>query len=117
MTARGVVFPTSGEAEYPRELASAYASFALSALQTKGLKTEQSQLSSGVLRPRDLRAFTKKRVPPLLAEYWLVLPASCLPTAWPHKLLPRWAVFPKRGDKVVLISGRRGHGSRAGPAQ
>ncbi|CAE7379544.1 unnamed protein product [Symbiodinium microadriaticum] len=105
VTAQGVVFPTSGEAEYPRELASAYASFALMALQTKGLKTEQSQLSSGVLRPRDLRAFTKKRVPPLLAEYWLVLPASCLPAAWPHKLLPRWAVFPKRGDKVVLISG------------
>ena len=104
-TAQGVVFPTSGEAEYPRELASAYASFALTALQTKGLKTEQSQLSSGVLRPRDLRAFTKKRVPPLLAEYWLVLPASCLPVGWPHRLLPRWAVFPKRGDKVVLISG------------
>ena len=38
VTAQGVVFPTSGEAEYPRELASAYASFALVALQTKGLK-------------------------------------------------------------------------------
>ena len=33
-----------------------------------------------------------------------MLPASCLPASWPHRLLPRWAVFPKRGDKVVLIS-------------
>ncbi|CAE7926611.1 unnamed protein product, partial [Symbiodinium necroappetens] len=105
VTAQGVVFPTAGEAEYPRELATAYSAFALTALQAKGLRTGQSQLASGVLRPRDLRAFTKKRVPPLLAEYWLVLPASCLPAGWPHKVLPRWAVFPKRGDEVILISG------------
>ena len=104
VTAAGTIFPTSGEAEYPKELAEAYASFSVRALQARGLKTAKSYMASGVARPRDLRSFTKKRAPPLLAEYWLVAPGDCVPPSWPQRPPPRHALFPKMGDEVVIVS-------------
>ncbi|CAE7227242.1 unnamed protein product [Symbiodinium sp. CCMP2592] len=103
-TPSGVVFPTSGEAEYTKELAAAYAAFSLRALQLRGLRTERSHVGPGVLRPRDLRSFTRKRVPPLLAEYWLVAPRDCVPPEWPQRPLPKHVLFPKTGDEVITVS-------------
>ena len=100
---QSVIFPTSGEAEYTAELAQAYAADLHSVLLAKGVRFQGSHMGSGVDKPRDLRAFTRKRVPPLLAEYWLVAPADCVPQSWPQKPLKPHLQFPKRGDIVRLV--------------
>ena len=102
---RGSVhFPTSGEAEYPELLAKRYAQALYQQLLGQDLQFDMSHLQSGVDRPRDLRAFAKRRCPPLMPEYWLVCPQCCLPPHWPHKPLPPHVTFPKRGDEVICIS-------------
>ena len=59
---QSVIFPTSGEAEYTTELAQAYAADLHSVLLAKGVRFQGSHMGSGVDKPRDLRAFTRKRV-------------------------------------------------------
>ena len=100
---KGVLFPTLSEAEYTAGLAQAYASDLHAVLLTKGVQFEGSHIGLGVAKPRDLRSFTRKRVPPLLAEYWLVAPIDCVPQHWPSKPLKPHVHFPKRGDEVRIV--------------
>ena len=86
-----VIFPTAGEAEYPKLRAQRYAQAVHRALLREGVAFEGSHMQAGVAKPRDLRAFTKRAAPPLMPEYWLVCPLCC--------------VFPKKGDVVVQVKG------------
>ena len=100
-----VIFPTAGEAEYPKLLAQRYTQAVHRALLREGVAFEGSHMQAGVAKPRDLRAFTKRAAPPLMLEYWIVCPLCCVPASWPHKILPSHLIFPKNGDVVVQVKG------------